>query len=163
LSLAYDLGVPMGGRLSLAAEGIPEFMVMAEQDPLSAPLQRVQIIKATVADDGPSERVFDVACSNGAMPDPSTHRCPDNGATVDLSDCSISGASGAAALNTVWRDPTFEAGQEAVYYVRVLENPTCRWSTWDALKKGLPPRADLKKTIQERAWSSPIWVSSSES
>ncbi|MEO0435434.1 MAG: DUF3604 domain-containing protein [Pseudomonadota bacterium] len=161
-SLAYDLGVPMGGRLSLASEEKPEFLVMAEQDPLSAPLQRVQIIKASVTANGPSEMVFDAACSDGAVPDPDTHRCPDNGATVDLSDCSISGDSGAATLSSVWSDPTFEAGQEAVYYVRVLENPTCRWSTWDAVREGLPPREDLKTTIQERAWSSPIWVGSRE-
>ena len=60
-------------------------------------------------------------------------------------------------LKTFWQDPDFVADQEAFYYVRVLENPTCRWSTWDAVQAGVAPRPDLQKTIQERAWSSPIW------
>ncbi len=89
--------------------------------------------------------------------DPATHRCPDNGARVDLADCSFSEDAGAGQLATVWEDPEFQPGQRAFYYVRVLENPTCRWSTWDALRAGVEPRADLPATIQERAWSSPIW------
>jgi hypothetical protein len=60
-------------------------------------------------------------------------------------------------LRTLWQDPEFQAGQEAFYYVRALENPTCRWSTWDALRAGVPPRSDFPTTIVERAWSSPIW------
>ena len=75
---------------------------------------------------------------------------------MDLSDCSISG-NGAAELRTVWRDPQFNPDERAFYYARVLENPTCRWSTWDALRAEVPPRSDLPKTIHERAWTSPIW------
>ena len=82
------------------------------------------------------EVVYDVACSGGASVDPDTHRCPDNGARVDLSDCGISRDVGAAQLQTLWRDPAFDPGQRAFYYARVLENPTCRWSTWDALRAG---------------------------
>jgi hypothetical protein len=103
------------------------------------------------------EQVFDVACSDDLAVDPTTHRCPDNGARVDLSDCSFSNDVGAMQLATVWEDPGFQPGQEAFYYVRVLENPTCRWSTWEALRAGVEPRSDLPATIQERAWSSPIW------
>ena len=121
------------------------------------PLQRAQIIKGWVEDGEPNERVYDVACSDGLAVDPETHRCPDNGARVDLSDCSITPDVGANELKTLWQDPDFKAGQEAFYYVRVLENPTCRWSTWDVVKAGVEPRADLQKTIQERVWSSPIW------
>ena len=84
-------------------------------------------------------------------------RCPDNGAAVDLSDCSFSQDLGAAELRTVFEDPGFQPGQRAVYYLRVLENPTCRWSTWDAIRAGVEPRAGVPPTIQERAWSSPIW------
>ena len=88
--------------------------------------------------------------------DPVTQRCPDNGASVDLSDCSFSAETGDAEIHTVWTDPNFDASQRAFYYARVLENPTCRWSTWDAIRAGTKPRSDLAATLQERAWSSPI-------
>ena len=78
---------------------------------------------------------------------------------MDISDCSITSDVGANELKTVWTDKSFDPSVKSFYYVRVLENPTCRWSTWDAIKTGNEPREDLKKTIQERAWSSPIWYS----
>ena len=105
-----------------------------------------------------SEAVYDVACADGLEVNPKTHRCPNNGAMVNLEDCSINQDLGAAELKTVWADPDFDADERASYYVRVLENPVCRWSTWDAIRKGIPPRPDMHATIQERAWSSPIWV-----
>ena len=80
----------------------------------------------------------------------------ENGATVDLATCTPSG-DGAADLRAVWRDPAFKASENAAYYVRVLENPTCRWSTWEANRNGTPPRPDVPATIQERAYTSPIW------
>ncbi len=101
------------------------------------------------------EFVYDVACSGGAAVDAETHRCPDNGARVDISTCAVAG-DGSAQLRTAWRDPDFDPSERAFYYTRVLENPTCRWSTWDAVRAGVPPRSDLAATIQERAWSSPI-------
>jgi hypothetical protein len=88
---------------------------------------------------------------------PVTNRCPDNGARVMINDCSITQGVGASELKTVWNDPDFDANAKSFYYVRVLENPTCRWSTWDAVRAGLKPREDLHDTLQERAWSSPIW------
>ena len=105
----------------------------------------------------PHEQVFDVACSDGLAVDAQTHRCGDNGAQVNLEDCSISANVGAAELKTVWVDPDFDPSVRAFYYARVLENPTCRWSTWDALKEGYEPRPDYPTTIQERAYTSPIW------
>lgn len=154
---AYKRGVAMGGELATRGKP-PSFVVWASADPRGARLQRVQVIKGFVRGGEPFEQVYDVACSGGATPDPVTHRCPDNGATVDLEDCSVSDGVGEAELLTYWRDPDYEASDEAFYYVRALENPTCRWSTWDAIRAGVEPRVDLPATIQERAWSSPIWV-----
>ncbi|MXW00850.1 MAG: DUF3604 domain-containing protein [Holophagales bacterium] len=154
---AYDGGVPMGGDL-LADEGRnPRFLVWAARDADSAPLQRLQMVKGWVEDGEPRESVIDIACADGAIPSGDPLRCPDNGASVDLSDCSYSQDLGAAELSALWTDPDFDAAKHAVYYVRVLENPTCRWSTWDAIRAGVEPNPDMPSTIQERAWSSPIW------
>ena len=136
-------------------------MTWAVADPNTAKLQRIQIIKGWVEDGENQEQVYDVACSDGLNVDPETHRCPDNGARVNLEDCSITAGVGATELKTLWHDPDFTPGQEAFYYVRVLENPVCRWSTWDAIREGATLRSDLQATIQERAWSSPIWYSAS--
>ncbi|MCH2174070.1 DUF3604 domain-containing protein [Myxococcota bacterium] len=156
-TLAYRSGVTMGSDLIGDGAQAPEFLAWAIRDSDGAPLQRLQVIKGWVEEGETFEEVYDIACSDGALPDPKTHRCPDNGAKVDLSDCSISSNVGASELKALWRDPQFDPDQKAFYYVRVLENPTCRWSTWDAIRAGLEPRPDLKKTIQERAWSSAIW------
>jgi len=155
---AYAEGVPMGGDLRSRGAESPRFLVTAMKDPLGTDLQRVQVVKGWISDGDAAERVYDVACAGGAEVDPETHRCPDNGAAVDLSTCETTGSGGAAELATLWTDPDFEAGQRAFYYVRALENPTCRWSTWDAVRAGTTPRPDLPATIQERAWSSPIWL-----
>tara|TARA_B100000745_G_scaffold77690_1_gene47176 strand:- start:14600 stop:16297 length:1698 start_codon:yes stop_codon:yes gene_type:complete len=159
---AYGGGVPMGGDLIANAAGIPSFIAWVAKDPNSASLQRLQIIKGWVEDGEAQEQVFDVACSDGGSVDPTSHRCPDNGAQVNLLDCSISEGLGAAELKARWQDPSYDPDQHAIYYVRALENPTCRWSTWDAIRAGVAPRPDLPATIQERIWSSPIWVTPSQ-
>jgi len=157
IARAYAAGVSMGGRIEQAGNDIPGFFVWALADAHSAPLQRLQIIKGWIDAGGNThEEVIDIACAGGAEPAPDTNRCPDNGANVDLSDCSINAETGAAELKTLWRDPNFDSKERVFYYARVLENPTCRWSTWDALRAGIAPRSDLPATIQERAWSSPI-------
>jgi len=158
LSRAYARGVSMGGDLSATSDQAPSFLVWAVRDAQTAPLQRVQIIKGWLKEGKPQERVFDVACSDGFAVDPKTHRCPDNGAKVNLADCSISADRGAVELKALWQDPDFDGSQKAFYYARVLENPSCRWSTWDALRSGVAPREDFHALIQERAWSSPIWM-----
>jgi len=159
---AYDKGVPMGGDLSAAPAGkAPSFLVWALRDANSAPLQRLQIVKGWVEGASTKEQVFDVACSDGLTPDAKTHRCPDNGAKVNLSDCSISQDKGAAELSTTWTDPDFNPAASAFYYVRVLENPVCRYSQFDAIKLGVTHPAGFPATIQERAWSSPIWYAAS--
>ncbi len=157
---AYAAGVPMGGDLFSEGTTSPSFLVFAQQDTRGAPLQRIQIIKGwydSKFSKETREKVYDVACSDGLTVDPITHRCPDNGASVDLSDCSISQDRGSSELKAIWKDPDFDSKVESVYYVRVLENPVCRWSMWDALRAGTKPRNKVAKTIQERAWSSPIW------
>lgn len=157
IAAAYAAGVPMGGDLLADGEAAPGFFVWALRDSDAAPLQRLQVVKGWVEEGQNNEQVFDVACSDGGTVDPETHRCPDNGAAVDLVTCAISDDKGAAELSAVWQDPTFTPGERAFYYVRVLENPKCRWSTWDAIREGVAPREDMHAIIQDRAWSSPIW------
>ena len=157
LTRAYADGVPMGGDLMADGEQrAPRFLLWATRDPAAAPLARLQVIKGWTADGAKQERVYDAACSDGSTPD-DAHRCPDNGARVDLSTCATTEGRGASELEAFWQDPDFDPGQRAFYYVRVLQNPTCRWSTWDAIRAGTPPNPGLPPTIQERAWSSPIW------
>ena len=137
----------------------PEFLVWAVRDPMDAPLQRLQMVKGWIDDAGQThENVVDIACADGLQVDPTTGRCPDNGASVDLSTCQYSAGSGATELKTVWRDPDYDQNQSAFYYVRVLMNPTCRWSSFDAIRLGREPDPSVPATIQERAWSSPIWA-----
>ncbi len=158
LARAYANNTAMGGDLAPQASMSPTFLAWAIADPMGASLQRLQMIKGWLEEGEPREQVFDIACSDGLTVDPATHRCPDNGAIVDLRDCSTSAHEAATELKVLWQDPDFDADQDAFYYARVLENPVCRWSTWDAVREGEAPRSDIPKTIQERAWSSPIWL-----
>lgn len=159
LEQAYAHGVPIGGSLTRAPKApAPAFIAWAMRDPLSAPLQRLQIVKVWEEGGAAREAIYDVACSGGAKPDAGTHRCPDNGSSVDVGTCKTNPGSGASDLKAHWRDPDWVKGTQAAYYVRVLENPTCRWSTWDAARAGTPPNPALPETLQERAWTSPIWI-----
>ncbi len=152
---AYVHGVPMGGDLLSAADKAPKFLVWAVRDPTSGFLQRAQVVKGWIENGVAREQVFDVACADGLAA--ANGRCPANGATVDLKTCQPDRFKGDVELRTVWSDPTFNPRQRAFYYVRVLENPSCRWSTWDALRNGTPRNPLLQPTVMERAWSSPIW------
>ena len=159
-AIGYARGTPMGGELPTDAPSSPTVVAMALRDPLGAPLARLQVIKGWIDNGARNEAVYDVACSEGARPNQDA-RCPDNGATVDLATCTIASGIGAEQLAASWRDPNFDPDQNAFYYVRALENPTCRWSTWDAVRSGVAPRQTLPATIEERAWTSPIWYSPS--
>lgn len=151
---AYDAGVPMGSQWE-AGRKAPQFLAWASRDANSAPLERLQIIKSWTADGRPQERIYDVACANGATPNEG--RCPDQNLSVDLASCERSGA-GAGELKTLWIDPDYDAKTPTAYYVRALEAPKCRWSTWDAVRNGTPPNPDMLPKVQDRAWSSAIWV-----
>jgi hypothetical protein len=161
IALATAGGVPMGGVLR-PVEGdkaSPIFFVAAQGDWMSAPLQRIQIIKGWIDADGKThEKVRDIACADGLEVDPTTLRCPDNGASVDLTTCKPTGGTGAMQLSKAWKDPDFDRAQGAFYYVRILQNPTCRWSTYDALRLGREPDPRVPATLRERVWSSPIWI-----
>ena len=157
-ALGYGKGVPMGGELPPTEKATaPAFIIWVMKDPQGVNLQRVQVVKGWLEQDESREQVYDVACADGLRPDPATHRCPDNGATVDLRNCNVSADKGAVELKTLWRDPDFDAHRPAFYYLRTLENPSCRWTTWETLREGKQPFTDVAPTIQERAWSSPIW------
>jgi hypothetical protein len=125
-------------------------------------LQRIQIVKGWTKDGEMMERVYDVVCSDGGVVDALTHRCPDNGARVDLRTCAISAEKGASELATTWQDPDFDPVVPSFYYVRVLENPVCRWTTHDAIAAGAPLPDVVPATIQERVWTSPIWYTPTE-
>jgi len=158
VAAAYASGVSMGSELLTNGDQAPTLLAHATQDPNSAPLQRLQIVKGWTIDGEHNERVYDVACSDGGLVDTVTHRCPDNGAQVDLNNCAISSNLGAAELRAKWRDPEFNPEHRTFYYVRALENPTCRLVNLGCIKAGATPRSDLQATIQERAWSSAIWL-----
>ena len=155
---AYKRGVPMGGDLPKKAGKAPTFVVQAMKDPQSGNLDRIQIIKGFINKWGRTdEKIYDVALSDARKADPKTGKIPSVGNTVDIKKATYTNDIGDTQLGTVWTDPDFDSKQKAVYYVRVLEIPTPRWSTYDAAKSGLPIPEGIPATIQERAWSSPIW------
>jgi len=154
---AYAHGVPMGSDLLPSKGRVPKFLVWAVRDPSSGYLQRAQVVKGWIENGVAKEKVYDVACSDGLKLDRATWRCPANGAKVDLTNCQTDRFKGDVEMRTVWTDPEFNPRQRAFYYTRVIENPSCRWSTWDALRNGTPPNPALQPTVMERAWSSPIW------
>ena len=157
VKVAYKNNLSMGSTINIEEGKKPKFLVWATADSLGASLQRIQIIKGWLENGKHKEKVFDVACSDGLMVNSSNSRCPNNGAKVNIETCKVTQDSGASELKSFWEDPDFLENQEAFYYVRVLENPVCRWSTWDSIRAGVEPRSDIPSTIQERAWSSPIW------
>ena len=129
--------------------------MQAVKDPDGANLDRAQIVK--VWRDGYRDQVFDVALSDGRATDPATGDVPPVGNKVDLSTATYTNTIGVTQLAAVWEDPAFDPDVPAVYYLRVLEIPTPRWSLFVAVKLGRPHPSDAPPTIQERAWSSAIW------
>lgn len=157
---AYAQGVPMGGDLparSTKADAAPTFLIQAAKDPTGANLDRIQMIKVSLDGQHHKEEIFDVAVSGGRKIDAASHLAAPVGNTVNLATGKYTNSIGAPVLTGFWRDPDFNPVEPAVYYVRVLEIPTPRWSTLLAVKNKLPLSPYVPATIQERAWSSPIW------
>ncbi|MGL1889664.1 MAG: DUF3604 domain-containing protein [Reichenbachiella sp.] len=159
LTKAYSDGVPMGGDLPVkkATDKAPRFIVQALKDPNSGNLDRVQIVKGWYKGGYGWEKVYDVVWSDKRNPDPKTGKLPAVGSTVNVKNATYKNTIGDTQLSAVWTDPDFDEALHVVYYVRVLEIPTPRWSTYDAKALGIDVPEGLDKSIQERAWSSPIW------
>jgi len=156
---AYKGGVPMGGDLPAMPARVkaPTFVVWALKDPDSGNLDRIQIVKGWYENGYPQERIYDVALSDGRKADPKTGNIPPVGNSVNIKEATYTNDIGDSQLSAVWTDPDFVPEHHAVYYVRTLEIPTPRWSTYDAKALGVAPPEGVDATIQERAWSSPIW------
>src|SRR4030095_4836692 len=153
----YKHGVPMGGDLPAKKGKEPTFIVWATKDPDDANLDRIQIVKGWTKDGQIFEKIYDVAWSGDRKLDPKTHKVPAVGNTVDIKTATYTNTIGAVELKKVWKDPEFDPSLHAFYYVRVLQIPTPRWSTYDAVKEGAPLPKSVEATVQERAWTSPIW------
>jgi hypothetical protein len=161
---AYANGVPMGGDLPAMPQGkgtAPTFAVWAVKDPTSGNLDRIQIIKGWTQNGQSFEKIYDVAWSGDRKADKWTGRVPAIQSTVDVDKATYTNSVGSTELSTVWSDPDFDAGQHAFYYARVLEIPTPRWTTIQAAQMGIAPPDVVPATVQERAWSSPIWYTPS--
>jgi hypothetical protein len=153
----YAKGVPMGGDLPPAQGKAPSFVVHAVKDPTSGNLDRIQIVKGWTKSGQSFEQVYDVAWAGDRKPDRWTGVVPPIGSTVDVGKATYTNTIGAVELATVWTDPDFDPSLHAFYYARVLEIPTPRWTTIEAAKLGIAPPDVVAATLQERAWSSPIW------
>jgi hypothetical protein len=151
----YRDGVPMGSDLADRTGGAPTFLTFAIKDPISANLDRIQIVKGWVDRGQVFERIFDVAWSGERQASPGDGKLPPVGNTVDIAEATYTNDIGAPELSASWTDPDFDPGVRAFYYARIIEIPTPRWSTYDAKRLGVA--APQPATIQERAWTSPIW------
>jgi hypothetical protein len=157
--IGYAKGVPMGGELSDAPAGkSPAFLVAALKDPIGANLDRIQIIKGWLDKDGKTqERIYDVAVSGGRKIDADGRCKAAVGSSVDVANATWTNTIGAPELIAVWKDPAFDPKQRAFYYARVIEIPTPRWTAYDAKRFDVKPLPGTTMTLQERAYTSPIW------
>ena len=163
----YANGVPMGGDLAAPKGKAPSFVVWAVKDPDDANLDRIQIVKGWTKSGQIFEKIYDVAWSGNRklMRAPVQNvlyggnemTLPPVGNTVDIKNASYKNTIGAVELKTVWTDPDFDPSLHAFYYARVLQIPTPRWTTYDAKTLGVPPPSNVPATVQDRAWTSPIW------
>jgi hypothetical protein len=159
IKTAYAEGVTMGADLPTRAarSTAPTFVAWAAKDPDSGNLDRIQVVKVALKNGKAEEKIFDAALSGDRKIDPMTGKSQPVGNTVDIKTATYKNTIGATQLQVVWTDPEFDPAVPALYYLRVLEIPTPRWSTILAAKHGLSPPTGVPTTIQERGWSSPIW------
>lgn len=156
VTLGYSEGVPMGRNLPAATEA-PSFIAWALKDPNSGNLDRLQLVKGWVDEEGQQhKKIYELAWSDGRELD-AAGKLPAVGNTVDIATATYTNDIGDTELFASWTDPDFNPAAHAFYYLRVIEIPTPRWSTRDAVALGVDIPAGLPPTIQERAWSSPIW------
>lgn len=159
-AIGYAKGVPMGGDLQRGPEGkAPSFLVAAMKDSLSGNLDRIQVIKGWVDAKGKTrENIYDVVWSDADRRKPDADgKLPPVGNTVNADTATWSNTIGDPDLLTVWTDPDFDPSLSAFYYARVIEIPTPRWTTYDAVKFGVKVGPEVPVSIQERAYTSPIW------
>ena len=103
------------------------------------------------------EKIYDVAASDGRVPDPVSGALPPVGTTVDVNHATYANDIGATELSAAWTDLDFDPSVPCVYYTRILEIPTPRWSTYDAVRHRQPFNTAVPATVQQRAWASPVW------
>ena len=158
--IGYTKGVPMGGDLGPAPAGkAPTFLVAALKDPVGANLDRYQIVKGWVDAKGElQEKVYDVVWSGDRKPG-ADGKLPPVGDTVDVANANWSNTIGAPELIAVWKDPDFDPKLRAFYYGRVIEIPTPRWTAYDARHYGVKLAGGTPTSLQERAYTSPVWYS----
>jgi hypothetical protein len=154
---AYTGGVPMGADLPPIKAKTPTFAVWAVKDPTSGNLDRIQIIKGWTKHGQSFEKIYDVAWAGPRKADKWTGEVPPTESTVNLETATYTNTVGSVELKTLWTDPDFDPSLHAFYYARVLEIPTPRWTTIQAHQLGIAPPDVVPPTVQERAWSSPIW------
>ncbi len=154
----YQKGVPMGGDFSARkGDASPSFMVFALRDPIGGNLDRIQIVKGWMDEEGEThEKVYDVVWSGDREPG-ENGKLPAVGNTVDAASASFTNSIGDPELAAIWTDPNFDAAQSAFYYARVIEIPTPRWTTHEAFRFGIPIPEGAPVSTQERAYTSPIW------
>ncbi len=159
VDIGYRKGVPMGSDLTTAkGHDAPTFLVAAAKDPDGPNLDRIQIIKGWLDAGGVSrEKIYDVALSGDRQADPNTGEVPKVGSTVNLVDATYSNTIGDSSLSVVWEDPDFDPNQRAFYYARVIEIPVPRWTAYDAAFYEAEIDPNIPMTVQDRAFTSPIW------
>jgi hypothetical protein len=167
---SYAKGVPMGSDLPEKKSGAPSFVVWAVKDPTSGNLDRIQVVKGWTKNGQIFEKIYDVVWAGDRKVDPETGKLEPIKSTVNIQEATYKNSVGAVELNKVWTDPEFDPSLDAFYYARVLEIQTPRWTTIQAHQLGIVPPTEgsslgvpqpIALTVQERAWSSPIWYAPS--